>query len=222
MAGYRRSRWSRPRTANAIPGAFLPDEKKFQSKVASYAKTKGLLHYHTHDSQRSEGGFPDSVIVGNYVMFRELKSDSKSASVSQEQRKWIERLEAAGADVGVWWPAHWESGQAQAEMDDCARRRHADGGLVLPDIAKYLYLFTDLRPAAGLLWDSGKTSIDRITWRENADSLMRTIGHSLPTSDEEILAWLERHNLGAGAGAGAFFAALRGDFISAARNREAK
>jgi hypothetical protein len=213
----RRSRWSRPKKASVIPGAQNQKESVFQSKVGKYAVTKGALHYHTHNSERSEGGFPDSVIVGNYVMFRELKSDSDSARVSAEQRKWIEKLEAVGADVGVWWPIDWETGKVQAEIDACVKRRRADGTVVLPNLAKVLYLFTDERPAAGIHWDAGSRGIDRLLWQENAATLSKMIAHSLPRTDEEILAWLSTHQLDGSAGASAFFEALRNDLIANAR-----
>ena len=219
MSPVRRSRWARPKKANTIPGARTESETQFQSKVGTYAKMKGCLHYHTHNSERSEGGFPDSVIVGNYIMFRELKSDSDSAAVSKKQREWIERLESVGADVGVWWPIDWESGKARAEIDECARRRRADGAVVLPDLAKVLFLFSDLRPSAGIHWDAGSKGIDRITWQENAASLSKMIAHSLPHTNEEVLAWLARHELGADAGAAAFFDALRDDLIANARGK---
>ena len=36
-------------------------EKQFQSHIVQYAKMRGWLVYHTHDSRRSEPGFPDLV-----------------------------------------------------------------------------------------------------------------------------------------------------------------
>ncbi len=218
----RRSRWSRPKKASVIPGARNMAETVFQSKVGQYAVAKGALHYHTHNSERSEGGFPDSVIVGNYVMFRELKSDSDSATVSPKQRKWIEKLESVGADVGVWWPIDWETNKAQAEIDACVKRRRADGSIILPDLAKVLYLFSDEHPAAGIHWDAGSKHVDRLLWRDNAASLSKMIAHSLPRTDEEILAWLARHELDGSAGASAFFEALRSDLIANARGKDEK
>ncbi len=197
-------------------------ETVFQGRVGTYVTTRGGLHYHTHNSERSEGGFPDSVIVGNYIMFRELKSDSDSATVSAKQRKWIEKLESVGADVGVWWPIDWETGKAQAEIDACLKRRKADGSLILPDLAKVLFLFTDERPSAGIHWDAGSKGIDRLLWRDNAATVVKMLAHGLPKSDEEVLAWLARHELDGTAGASAFFEALRMDLISNARGKESK
>lgn len=211
----RKTRYSRPKKASSIPGARSLPETVLQSNVTSYAKRKHLLHYHTHRSDRSEGGFPDSVIVGNWVMYRELKSDKDGAKVSEAQQEWIEGLEAAGVDADVWWPIDWESGKIQDEMNACAKSRKADGKLVLPDLAKTLFLYSDDRPAAGILWDSGHTGIDRVTWENNARSLTRLIAHALPTGDAEILAWLGRHNFGPNDGAAAIIEALRDDLMSA-------
>lgn len=218
----RRSRWSRPSKArsSSIPGAKNQPETVFQANVGSYATRRGALHYHTHNSERSEGGFPDSVIVGNYVMYRELKSDSDSASVSAKQRKWIEKLESVGADVAVWWPIDWETGKVQAEIDACVKHRTASGSIILPDLAKVLYLFSDARPSAGIHWDAGSAGIDRFLWRDNAATLTKMIAHRLPRTDEEILAWLAHHELDGSAGASAFFEALRQDLITNARGKE--
>lgn len=216
----RRSRWSRPRKASVIPGAKNQSESVFQSNVGSYATRRGALHYHTHNSERSEGGFPDSVIVGNYIMFRELKSDSDSARVSPKQRLWIEKLESVGADVGVWWPIDWETGKVQAEIDACVKHRRSDGGVILPNLAKVLFLFADARPSAGIHWDAGSAGVDRFLWRDNAASLSKMIAHSLPRTDEEVLSWLAHHELDGTAGASAFFEALRSDLIANARGKD--
>jgi hypothetical protein len=216
----RRSRWSRPKKASVIPGARNMPETVFQSKVGNYATGKGALHYHTYNSERSDGGFPDSVIVGNYVMFRELKSDSDSATVSKKQREWIERLESVGADVGVWWPIDWETNKVQAEIDACVQRRRPDGSIILPDLAKTLYLFSDAHPAAGIHWDAGSKHVDRLLWRDNAATLSKMLAHSLPRTDEEVLSWLARHELDGTAGASGFFEALRSDLIANARGRD--
>jgi hypothetical protein len=83
-------------------------EAELQALVADACKHFGLHHYHTHDSRRSTSGFPDSVIVGVRVLYRELKDDTGKLSVAQ--RSWGSRLTAAGADWQVWRPADWHSG----------------------------------------------------------------------------------------------------------------
>lgn len=82
------------------------DEADFQAEVVKAAKTMGCLVYHTHDSRKSEKGFPDLVIVGRRgVLYRELKTES--GRVTDEQHTWISRLTRAGADAAVWRPSDW-------------------------------------------------------------------------------------------------------------------
>ena len=83
-------------------------EAELQRLVAELCARLGLAHYHTHDSRRSEPGFPDSVIIGNAVLFRELKS--ASGQLSPDQRRWGLRIERAGGNWAVWRPGDWTSG----------------------------------------------------------------------------------------------------------------
>jgi hypothetical protein len=78
-------------------------ESEFQSQVRELCRWLGLLAYHTHDSQRSDPGFPDLVIVGaRGVLFRELKTEVGKTSPMQDH--WIACLNAAGQDAAVWRP----------------------------------------------------------------------------------------------------------------------
>lgn len=90
-------------------------EAELQQDVADLCAELGLYHYHPHDSRRSERGWPDSVIVGRRVIFRELKSSGGSASPEQKRLGW--RLRAAGQDWAVWTPADWNSGRILAELE---------------------------------------------------------------------------------------------------------
>ena len=68
-------------------------EKDFQAAVLEVAKVNGWMAYHTYDSRRSQSGFPDLVLVrGAVCIFLELKSDSKGAKESDEQKAWIKAL----------------------------------------------------------------------------------------------------------------------------------
>ena len=81
-------------------------EKRFQASVLELAQICGWHCYHTHDSRRSEPGFPDLVLVrGDRLLFRELKTDKGRMSPAQVQ--WIIELSGAGADVCVWRPHDW-------------------------------------------------------------------------------------------------------------------
>lgn len=74
-----------------------------------------LLAYHTHDSRRSAGGFPDWTFAGvRGVMFRELKT--ARGTVRPEQWAWIHQLRRAGADVAIWRPHDLEAGRIVWEL----------------------------------------------------------------------------------------------------------
>jgi hypothetical protein len=67
-----------------------------------------LLHYHTRNSRESAGGFPDSVIVGRWVLYRELKREFECLmKLPNDQEAWRDGLTEAGADWGIWRPSDW-------------------------------------------------------------------------------------------------------------------
>ena len=80
-------------------------EAQLLTCVREAARVYGVLCYHTHDSRRSEPGFPDLVLVGHRVVFRELKSHR--GRLSAEQKAWYKALHGGGADVAVWRPGDW-------------------------------------------------------------------------------------------------------------------
>lgn len=92
-------------------------EKAFQSQVVDAAKALGWLVYHTHDSRRSEPGFPDLVLVHEtrkQILYRELKT--QTGRTSPDQKKWLGVLSAVGSDAGVWRPEDWLSLRIQSEL----------------------------------------------------------------------------------------------------------
>lgn len=85
-------------------------EAEFQRIVVQLAKLRGWLTYHTHDSRRSDEGFPDLVMVRERVIYAELKRErTDRARLSREQQKWISTLNASGAEVYVWRPSDWDT-----------------------------------------------------------------------------------------------------------------
>lgn len=99
-------------------------EKDFQQRVINLAESLGYsLIYHTHDSRRSQPGFPDLVLVNpnaKRVLFRELKS--AKGRISPDQKLWGEGLLQAGFDFDFWYPKDWASGKI---MDQLKGRSHA-------------------------------------------------------------------------------------------------
>ena len=70
----------------------------------------GYLVYHTHDSRRSEPGFPDICAVHpttGHLFFAELKGDT--GRVSEAQTQWLNALGKSAADVALITPANMES-----------------------------------------------------------------------------------------------------------------
>ena len=84
-------------------------EKELQASVEHAALLHGWLYYHTHDSRRSERGFPDLVLVRDgVIIFAELKV--KKRKPSWDQLKWITSLsEVKGSWVRVfiWTEKEW-------------------------------------------------------------------------------------------------------------------
>ena len=54
--------------------ASLP-EKELQQLVSDLCGWLGLFHYHPRNSAGSAPGWPDSTVIGERVIFRELKSE---------------------------------------------------------------------------------------------------------------------------------------------------
>lgn len=82
-------------------------EKEWQQQLVALARTLGWDRvYHTHDSRRSAGGFPDLVLVRDRVIFAELKREKTKPS--SEQEDWLSQLAKAGAEAYLWRPSDLE------------------------------------------------------------------------------------------------------------------
>jgi len=108
------------------PGFPRMTEAQLLSRIREMCSWLGLLIYHTHDSRRSERGFPDLVICGSSVIYRELKS--ATGRVTGAQQEWLDRLTAAGADAAVWRPADLASGVVLARLGAISPRRRDSAG----------------------------------------------------------------------------------------------
>jgi VRR-NUC domain len=81
-------------------------ERDFMATVREAATLNGWRVYHTHDSRRSPSGFPDLVLVRERVVFAELKGATTRITPGQE--RWLDALDAAGAEVYLWRPSEWD------------------------------------------------------------------------------------------------------------------
>lgn len=81
-------------------------ESQWQAQVLEWAKRAGWTHYHTHDSRKSPGGFPDLVLArpGRMVVFAELKTMRGIELPSQ--KAWRALLNGAvGCQAYLWRPS---------------------------------------------------------------------------------------------------------------------
>ncbi|HEY3867608.1 MAG TPA: VRR-NUC domain-containing protein [Actinocrinis sp.] len=80
-------------------------EDQLLAAVRQLAKLTGWMVYHTHDSRRSEPGWPDLVMLHprrRRCLFVELKHEGKNPTA--EQQTWLDALTACGFETGVWRP----------------------------------------------------------------------------------------------------------------------
>jgi len=77
-------------------------EREWQSEVVAAARHLGWTVYHTHDSRRSEPGWPDLALVRDRLVMAELKTDTGKPSAAQE--RWLALLIAAGVETHLWRP----------------------------------------------------------------------------------------------------------------------
>lgn len=93
--------------------------------VLAIARTYGWRSYHTHDSRRSAGGFPDLVLIrGPRLLVAELKSQSGRYAPGQEE--WLMAFATAGVEAYLWRPLDWLDGSIEGVL------RHATPRLQAP------------------------------------------------------------------------------------------
>lgn len=81
-------------------------ERDFQRQVVELARRVGFSVYHTHDSRRSEPGFPDLLCArAGRLLVAELKTEK--GRLTGSQRAWLQTLEQAGVETHVWRPSMW-------------------------------------------------------------------------------------------------------------------
>lgn len=81
-------------------------EAELLAAVRQLARLSGWLTYHTHDSRRSEAGFPDLTLVNirqGRIIFAELKT--AAGRTTPQQDEWLAALAAAGCETALWRPA---------------------------------------------------------------------------------------------------------------------
>lgn len=90
----------------------MVNEDQFQRRILDYCAFKQLKVYHVARSdigRVTSSGFPDLVIVGDRIIFVELKSDK--GRLSAAQAGWANAISAAGGDHYLWRPSDWDTAQ---------------------------------------------------------------------------------------------------------------
>ena len=78
-------------------------ERDLLADIRKLAKQHGWLMYHTHDSRKSEEGFPDFVLVREAVLMYEGKTNT--GKLTPAQQTWLTMLARTGqVECGVWRP----------------------------------------------------------------------------------------------------------------------
>mgnify|MGYP000998023045 CR=1 FL=1 len=80
-------------------------EKAFMAEVVKLAKREGWRVYHTHDSRKSEAGFPDLVLVRERIIYAELKT--ATGRLTAAQSNWLEAIRDTGTSAFEWRPKDW-------------------------------------------------------------------------------------------------------------------
>jgi hypothetical protein len=83
-------------------------EREFMAQIMQLAQLYKWKVYHTHDSRRSQAGWPDLALLrGNRLICAELKS--AKGRLTLEQKVWLEALgNVPGVEVYCWRPDDWE------------------------------------------------------------------------------------------------------------------
>jgi hypothetical protein len=87
-------------------------ERELQDAVIECAEVFGWKVHHQKYSIQSARGWPDLFMVRDgRALAAELKRDGRTPTPAQVE--WLKALERAGAEVHIWRPADWRSGEIE-------------------------------------------------------------------------------------------------------------
>lgn len=93
-------------TARTISPYDTVTEKQWQEQIRGLLKLQGYRCYHTHDSRRSEPGYPDIVAINprtRDIFVAELKTERGIAT--PRQIEWLNWFELADICAYIWRPS---------------------------------------------------------------------------------------------------------------------
>ena len=95
-------------------------EKQWQAMVTKALTATGWLWYHTHDSRKSQKGFPDIVAVRPpHVLYIECKAET--GVLTPDQRVWRDwLLQCPQIEYYVWRPSDYAEVTARLQRKDMA------------------------------------------------------------------------------------------------------
>ena len=106
-----------------------PTEAQLQDAIVQLLALYRWRSYHTYDSRRSTGGYPDLTLVRDRVIFAELKRAGEDPR--PDQVAWLDDLAAGGAEVYLW---RTDDLQEVAQILDRKGRDFTPFGLIGPGI----------------------------------------------------------------------------------------
>lgn len=100
-------------------------EEELQANVEALARLLGWRTLHIRPARTKHGwvtpvsgdgeGFPDLLALRDErQVVAELKTET--GRLSRKQRAWLEAFRNVGAEVYVWRPRHWRSGEIEAVL----------------------------------------------------------------------------------------------------------
>lgn len=111
----------------ALAAASLTDEAAFQVRVVGLLQLHGYRVYHTHDSRRSEPGFPDLLAIrGGRLLAIELKVGRRQ--VTAEQREWLRLFDGVREVTALTLRGSATGGDDLSAFENLIRRRHVPRG----------------------------------------------------------------------------------------------
>jgi hypothetical protein len=91
------------------PASRHTSEDDLLTDIRRLAKVHGWLTYHTHDSRKSEEGFPDLVLAKpGRLIFAELKNNTRK--LTPAQHTWLDVVAhtVPGVEAYLWRPRGWD------------------------------------------------------------------------------------------------------------------